>query len=152
MVTNPFDKIFEKARESDAFWQEMAILGFTEAVSERLASLDMSRTDLAQKLRSYPSFVTKLMRGKNNFTIRTMVSVARALGCELSIGLNPTLTSAVACGITEAPSQIISLNQFVPNNENSSIFELVKSPDTGFRDPGKMIKALNEYADLAAAA
>jgi hypothetical protein len=62
------------------------------------------------------------------------------------------VTSAAACGITEAPSQIISLNQFVPNNENSSIFELVKSPDTGFRDLGKMIKALNEYADLAAAA
>jgi hypothetical protein len=69
-----FDKIFEKARESDAFRQEMAILGFTEAVSERLASLDVSRTDLAQKLRSCPSFVTKLMRGKNNFTIRTMVT------------------------------------------------------------------------------
>ena len=47
----------------------------------------MSRSDLAEKLGVSPAFVTKLMRGQNNFTLRTMVKVAQAIGCELTVNL-----------------------------------------------------------------
>src|SRR6202011_380165 len=89
MDTNSFADIFAKAQENPRFWEEMAILEFTESVVKRLKSVNLTRMDLASKMEVSPAFITKLMCGKNNFTMRTMVRVARSLGCELTIGLTP---------------------------------------------------------------
>jgi outer membrane PBP1 activator LpoA protein len=41
-----------------------------------------------------PAFVTRLVSGHNNFTIATMVRVARALDCEFRCHLQPAGTKA----------------------------------------------------------
>jgi transcriptional regulator with XRE-family HTH domain len=112
MDANCFADIFAKAQDNPRFWEEMSILEFTESVAKRLESLNFTRMDLASKMEVSPAFITKLMCGNNNFTLRTMVKVARALNCELAIGLVPT----------DQPAQV-SLS------ENSNIVRLHTMPE-----------------------
>ena len=86
-INESFAPIFEKAKQSDVFWEELAILSFTGSVLERLKALDLSKMELADRLRSSPAYVTKLLNGRNNFTLRTMVRVARVLKSEVYIEL-----------------------------------------------------------------
>lgn len=92
-----FAEIFDHARQSDSFWEEGAILSFTASVMQRLDALKMTKKNLADKLKVSPAYVTKLIGGSNNFTLRTMVKVARQLKCELNI----TLRAAVAASKQE---------------------------------------------------
>lgn len=86
-INESFAPIFEKSKQSDVFWEELAILSFTGSVLERLKTLGLSKMDLADRLRSSPAYVTKLLNGRNNFTLRTMVRVARLLKSEVYIEL-----------------------------------------------------------------
>jgi transcriptional regulator with XRE-family HTH domain len=86
-INESFAPIFEKSKQSDVFWEELAILSFTGSVLDRLKALGLSKTDLADRLRSSPAYVTKLLNGRNNFTLRTMVRIGRLLKSEIYIEL-----------------------------------------------------------------
>jgi len=121
MDTNSFADIFAKAQSNPRFWEEMAILEFTESVAKRLESLSLTRIDLASELGVSPAFITKLMCGKNNFTLRTMVKVARSLGCELTVGLTPAALPAAS------PVQVLS-------TESNSVLQLVAPRELHLQD------------------
>jgi plasmid maintenance system antidote protein VapI len=72
------------------FAEELAILGFTEEVLRRMEEIGVTRTGLAANLGVDPAAVTKLLGGENNFTLRTMVRIARALRSRLRFSLTPT--------------------------------------------------------------
>ena len=91
-----FAGIFDQTRQTDAFWEEGAILSFTGSVMERLEALGMTKKNLADMLNVSPAYVTKLIGGSNNFTLRTMVRIARQLKCELNISLRAAVASAKA--------------------------------------------------------
>lgn len=60
----------------------------TEAIAALLQEQDMSRAELARRIGKSPAFVTKLLRGDNNFTLRTLSDVFFALNrsAHLSLG------------------------------------------------------------------
>ncbi len=89
MSPSTFTEHFDRAKKRDSFWVESAILEFTEEVVVRMEHLGVSKTELAERLQRNPSFVTKLLRGDNNFTVATMVKLARQLDAELRIHLQP---------------------------------------------------------------
>lgn len=89
-----FDSIFEQSYQSSTFWEELAILSFTGSVVERLEALGMTKKNLAEELGVSPAYVTKLIGGNNNFTIRTMVKIARHLKCELNVSLRAAVAKA----------------------------------------------------------
>ncbi len=89
-----FDAFLADAEKRDTYWEELAILEFTEALVARLESLSLSKSEWAEKLDISPSLVTKLLAGENNFTIRTMVKLARSLGCQFMPDLRPEGDSA----------------------------------------------------------
>lgn len=76
------------------FRTEEVIIEFTEKVVAAMRERDMSRVELAQRLGVSKSFVTKLLNGNPNLTIRTMVSLAAALGCELLVDIQPRAKSS----------------------------------------------------------
>jgi transcriptional regulator with XRE-family HTH domain len=53
----------------------------------------MTRVELARRLGASPAYVTKILRGKVNFTLATMVRLSRAVGGELHVQLG-TVTAA----------------------------------------------------------
>lgn len=76
------------------FRTEEVIIEFTEKVVAAMRERDMSRVELAQRLGVSKAFVTKLLNGNPNLTIRTMVSLAAALGCELLVDIQPRAKSS----------------------------------------------------------
>jgi len=70
-----------RAKETDSFWVESEILDITERISDLMERHGVSKSELANRLGRSPAFVTKLMRGNNNFTLETLVKVGRRLGC-----------------------------------------------------------------------
>jgi len=76
--------------EEDAeFLTEEKILEFTERIIAEMDNKSVSKTQLADSLGKSKSFVTKLLKGNANMTLKTMVSVANALGCNLHLDLYP---------------------------------------------------------------
>src|SRR5205085_11124542 len=67
------------------------MLSVDGSVRERLKTLGLTEMDLANRLRSSPAYVTKLLNGRNNFTLRTMVRVARLLKSEVNIELRAAI-------------------------------------------------------------
>lgn len=98
--------VFDRARKRDRFWIETAILEFTEEITARMDTLGVRKTELAERLKVQPAFITKLLSGANNFTIETMVKTARALDADLRIHLQPRgRTSQWFDLLTEANAQ-----------------------------------------------
>jgi transcriptional regulator with XRE-family HTH domain len=64
---------------------EVAILDFTEKIVAKMKEQDLSRAELAKRLGVSKAFITKVLGGYPNLTIRSMVSFANALGCDLSL-------------------------------------------------------------------
>ncbi len=87
MKAKTFPELFEQAEEHDDYWLAGAILEFTEDVVREMDRQGINRTELARRLGSTPAYVTKILRGKVNFTLGTMVKLARALGSEVHVGL-----------------------------------------------------------------
>jgi DNA-binding Xre family transcriptional regulator len=85
----------EAAKNSETYWEELAILDFTEEVLRRMDESGVNRSTLAARLDVDPAYVSKLVGGSNNFTLRTMVRICRALESELRFHLQPSGSRAV---------------------------------------------------------
>jgi len=66
-----------------SFQQEAAIYEITELIEKRLSNLGISRSELAAKLGKTKGWVTQLLDGESNKTIRTVADVFAVLGRSL---------------------------------------------------------------------
>jgi len=111
-----FEELFKLAEDRPSYWEELGKLEFTEEMLARMKERGISKGQLAVRLQAKPAFITRLVSGHNNFTIETMVRVARALDCEFRCHLQPTGTKACWINVLkEAPRRAISgwaLEQF----------------------------------------
>lgn len=109
MNTKPrtFSELFQQAEQHEDYWLAGAILEFTESVVREMERRGMTRTELAQRLGATPAYVTKILRGQVNFTLATMVKLARALDAELSVqltcGAGSPIIQAVAGDVAASP-------------------------------------------------
>jgi transcriptional regulator with XRE-family HTH domain len=87
-----FEQFFEQSEQRPGYWVELAKLDFTREVFDRMKQLDVSKSQLAAKLNAQPALVTRLLSGRNNFELATMVRLARALDCEFRCHLQPSGT------------------------------------------------------------
>jgi len=95
MRSRTFPELFQQAEGHEDYWVAGAILEFTEDVVQEMERQGITRTELARRLGATPAYVTKLLRGKVNFTLATMVRLARALDAEVRVQLTgPTLAPA----------------------------------------------------------
>ena len=70
--------------------EQEAIIDFTEEVLRWMEEVNVSRSQLADKMKVEPAAVTRLLGGSNNFTLRTMVRIALALRARLRFSLVST--------------------------------------------------------------
>lgn len=78
-----------EARDTVDYQTEQTLDCVTEAIVDRMAELGLTRRDLSALIGVSPARITMLLRGSNNFTVRTLVEVSRALECDLSVTLIP---------------------------------------------------------------
>lgn len=97
MKAKSFDQLHKEAKKKDAYWVADAIYSFTEEVN-RIAEVEgISRAEIARRLGTSAAYVTKVFRGDANFTVESMVRLARAVGARVDIHVSPeTPTTKVA--------------------------------------------------------
>ena len=89
MKAKSFDELYKEARRKDAYRVADAIYSFTEELN-RIAQLEgVSRAELARRLGTSAAYITKVFRGDANFTVESMVRLARAVGARGHIHLAP---------------------------------------------------------------
>jgi transcriptional regulator with XRE-family HTH domain len=64
---------------------ERFLIGVNEEIVAQLEDNGITRTELARRLDVDKSYVTRLLNGLPNITLKTLVSVASALGCRMSV-------------------------------------------------------------------
>jgi transcriptional regulator with XRE-family HTH domain len=84
-----FEDLFQQMETRPDYWAERAKLEFTRDVREQMQRQAFSKTDLASRLDVSPALVTRLLSGKNNFELETMVRMARAVNCRFRSHLEP---------------------------------------------------------------
>jgi transcriptional regulator with XRE-family HTH domain len=84
-----FRDLVDKYKDDSEFRAEGVILDITEKIVAKMEEKNISRAELARRLGVSKAFITKLLNGNTNLTLKTMVSVAAALGCELNIDICP---------------------------------------------------------------
>jgi DNA-binding Xre family transcriptional regulator len=81
-VTDSIDRLrarfaeWEDDPESELYG---VLLDVTEAIVKRMIEQNVRRTDLAERLGTSRAYVTKLLDGQENMTLKTLVRVANAL-------------------------------------------------------------------------
>ena len=85
-----FSDLYHEAEQSEDYWVAGLVLGLTESVTEIMARDGISRSELARRLGTSPAYVTKILRGNANFTLATMVRLARAVGAEVKLEVVPS--------------------------------------------------------------
>jgi len=80
-------EVFESSSDENrrGLRQEELILEITIALSEALAEKGITRAELAKRLGKTKGFVSQILAGGRNLTLRTIADVADALGCHIGI-------------------------------------------------------------------
>lgn len=79
-----FAELYESMKDTLEYQIEELSLVFTESVLLRMEELDdMSGKSLAERMEVSEAYVSKLLKGKTNFTLETLVKLARALDCRI---------------------------------------------------------------------
>jgi transcriptional regulator with XRE-family HTH domain len=92
--------------------QERLILEVTESIANVMDEHGVSRAELAKRLGKSPAFVTKLLRGNNNFTLRTLSDVFFSLDYGARLTLGPVGHDAVPHDGAETEPLILSANSW----------------------------------------
>lgn len=86
---NKFNDIFKGLENDPEYLAECAIVEFTEDMAKRMDELGVSRSELARRLDTTPAYITKILRGNANFTLKSMVRIASALESEFKSHMQP---------------------------------------------------------------
>ena len=89
MKVKSFDELYKERKQKDAYWVADAIYSFTEELNRLAAIEGISRAELARRLGTSAAYISKVFRGDVNFTVESMVRLARAVGARVHIHLAP---------------------------------------------------------------
>jgi len=69
--------------------QEELIIEVTEALARALRSSGLTQAEIAARLGKTKGFISQVMAGGNNLTLRTLADFAGALGCRVGVNFIP---------------------------------------------------------------
>jgi transcriptional regulator with XRE-family HTH domain len=98
-----FASKIEKNKDDPVYVLEGVLLDLTERIAKEMKKQKVTRSELARKLGKKPSFITRVLRGKDNLTFSTAVQIGLALGLELKVDYKPLESASHSCddSITE---------------------------------------------------
>lgn len=96
MKVRSFEELYREAEKHDDYWEFGVVLRVLEELVARMESQQISRAELARRLGTSPAYVTKILRGNANFTLTSLVKLARAVGAELVVSFADPASAAKA--------------------------------------------------------
>lgn len=82
-----FHELLKQREDAPDYLAEGVLLDITEQIAVRLRDLQMSAADLAKRLGVSRAYISQIMNGKPNMTVRTVVGIAHALDRQVSVKL-----------------------------------------------------------------
>lgn len=87
MAIKSFKKLLNNAKEQDSYWVERAKINYSIAFNRFFEKKGITQSELAKSIGTSSAYITKVFRGDTNFTIETMVKLARSVDGELHIDI-----------------------------------------------------------------
>lgn len=75
----------EEDREHQDYRLEKIMLNFTAEICARMEEININRAELAKRLGRSRAFVSKIMACSHNITLKTLDSIAHAVGMEIDV-------------------------------------------------------------------
>ena len=99
-----FEREIARLRDDPAFQLDQLLLDLNAGMWAAMQSRDVSRSELAERLGTSRAYVTKLLDGHENMTLKTLVRVANAMEMTVDVRLTPRKAAAVvpATGVKTA--------------------------------------------------
>lgn len=80
---------FKEAEESPAYWEEVFILELTEDIWKLMKEQGISQKKLARRLGTSEAYISKVLNGSENLSIKSIVKLAMALDAVPHIHVAP---------------------------------------------------------------
>jgi len=85
MADSIIEKLNPQSKDAQLYLQEKLIFEVTECIAELMQKNNVRKADLAKKLGKSKGYITQLLNGNANMTLRTISDVFWALGSALEI-------------------------------------------------------------------
>jgi transcriptional regulator with XRE-family HTH domain len=82
-----FSAIFERVEKSEGYQLDALKVELCEQIYSIMEQEGIAKAELARRLQTSRAYITKLLQGSANFTLESLVKVARALGCNVTVTL-----------------------------------------------------------------
>ncbi len=110
-----FNQLLEKYKEDDEFKFQRLILRVSEEIASLLKIQNITRGELAQKLGCSPAYITKLLRGSENLTLKKLFEVSRALDADFKVEMSARASAFdredAECTFAEANFKVFKLRK-----------------------------------------
>jgi transcriptional regulator with XRE-family HTH domain len=84
-----FEKLLQQYENDPEYIAEGLMIDITEQIVNLMNTRKLSRSDLASKLKCSNAYITKLLNGSENLTIKKLVQIAQALGMSMDFAFVP---------------------------------------------------------------
>ena len=88
-TTERFANLFREMKQTDVYHIEGAKVEIAEQIYLAMKRHHVSNAELARRLGKSRAYVTKVLQGSTNFTLESLVRIARALDCQLDLQFSP---------------------------------------------------------------
>ena len=95
-LSDRFEREIARLRDDPAFQLDQLLLDLNAEMWAAMQSRDVSRSELAERLGTSRAYVTKLLDGHENMTLKTLVRVANAMEMTVDVRLTPRKANVVA--------------------------------------------------------
>lgn len=142
MSVKSFRQKIKDIKNTDEYWIEKALVDFSFNLHEVMADKGISKAEFARKIGKSNAYVTKALRGDENFTIKTMVKFARALGVFLHLKVDDEPQSFVWKDVVKVKEREVFVPVYVP--------VVTGGADMGIESPSMGAPYQNDATALAA--
>lgn len=126
-VAERFANLFERFEQSESYHIDAAKLEISEQIHLAMEQQGISRAELARSLGKSRAYVTKVLQGSTNFTLESLVRIARALDCQLDLQLSPRHGASDLDALWEAGRRSASHSR-VPFKASREYIKLIDTP------------------------
>jgi len=87
--------------------QEQLLFDATELISRAMVQQNVSKSELAKRIGKSKAYVTQVLSGQTNMTLRTLSDLAEALGYDVELGaINLRTSQTVQVGHWNGPTKL----------------------------------------------
>lgn len=123
------EKEIKKYEDNEEYILEGNILDITEQITTRINELSWSKKILAKKMNTSQAWITKMLNGNNNFTLRTLIKLSIVLNFRLNVDFVPKTINLYQNEPIQDYMTLVTVDKKVIPLSESSVSHTVSSDD-----------------------